>query len=118
MQGTTIVKQKTAKPVIGGVLILLGGLGSLVVGVVLYIGISQDMLGIDITGWVSSLAESLLQIFGVLLIILGLIAIVGGIFAIKREKFGLAIVSGVLTIYTLLSLIGLILVALSKDEFA
>jgi len=105
-----IAKPQTAKPVIGGILILIAGLGDLVMGLWLaVVGTAFMTIPFFPTGMLMTCA--------IIWIILGLIAMIGGIFAIKREKFGLAIIGGVLTIYTLLGLIGLILVALSKDEF-
>ena len=110
MEGTALAKQKTAKPVVGGVLIILGGI------IDLFFGIPLATMGTAFAG-IPFFPTSMLLICGVIWIILGLIGIIGGIFAIKRKKFGLAIIGGVLTIYTGLSLIGLILVAISKDEF-
>ena len=106
-----IAKTKTAKPVIGGVLILLSGISTL------FGGIWIAAIGTTIA-WIPFFpASTMFLACGVIFIILGLISVIGGIFAIKREKFGLAIISGILTIYTGIGLIGLILVAISKDEF-
>ena len=110
-----IAKPQTAKPVIGGVLILLAGIGDIIAGI--WFATVGTIFAGTLEGIPFWPASTMLQTCGIIWIILGLIAIIGGIFAIKREKFGLAIIGGVLTIYTLLGLIGLILVAISKDEF-
>ena len=60
------------------------------------------------------------MICGIIGIVLSIIALIGGIFAIKRQKYGLALVGGIcalLVAYIIFGLIGLILVAISKDEF-
>jgi hypothetical protein len=68
---------------------------------------------------------SMFIICGALGIIFGLMAVIGGWFAIKREKFNLALVGAILGLLTLgpycltsiLALVGLIVLAISKDEF-
>jgi len=41
----------------------------------------------------------------------------GGIFALQRKYFALALIGGIFVVPTILGLIGLILIAVSKDEF-
>jgi hypothetical protein len=105
-------KPQSAKPVIGGVLILLGGI-----------------IGIISWGWTLAVGTAfsfipglgaLLMVCGIIGVVLSIIALLGGIFAIKRQKYGLALVGGICSLlvgYFILGLIGLILVAISKDEF-
>lgn len=81
--------QASSKLVIGGVLILIGGVILLMASPFCF------FIGIP----------------------LGLIAILGGIFAIQRKHFVLALIGGILTIPSILGLVGLILVIVSKDEF-
>ena len=64
---------------------------------------------------------------GAIFLLLGIIELLGGIFAIKRQKFGLVLVGGILgllsglaspyMIGSILALVGIILVAISKNEF-
>lgn len=54
---------------------------------------------------------------GVIVLILGVLAILGGIFAIQRKSFALALIGAIFTIPSILGLIGLILIAVSRDEF-
>jgi hypothetical protein len=54
----------------------------------------------------------------VIAIPLAIIALLGGVFAIQRKHFVLALIAGILTIPTILGLVGMILVILSRDEFS
>ncbi|MCJ2670524.1 MAG: hypothetical protein LN416_08460 [Candidatus Thermoplasmatota archaeon] len=68
--------------------------------------------GMDISG--------ILAVCGIIWIVLSLIGLLGGIFAMQRKHFGLAIVGGIFSLlvgFFIFGLIGLILVAISKDEF-
>ncbi len=88
MAGPLAKKQPSSMPVAGGVLILIGG-------VILLIA----------TFWC------------IVTIALGALAILGGIFAIQRTHFAIALVGGILSVPSIIGLIGLILVVVSKDEF-
>lgn len=112
-------KPKTWKPVVGGVLILIGAVIVLSWGLAL-IG-TMDALDalvlVDIEGW--EMLSDLVKACGAIFIVLGLISVIGAIFAIMRKSFGLAIVGGILALpgAFIFALIGIILVAISKDEF-
>ncbi len=60
-----------------------------------------------------------LVILGIALPIFGAIAIYGGICAVRREKFEWAIVGGIFALlsFTILRLLGLILIIVARDEF-
>ena len=109
--------ERTWKPVVGGVLILIGALVGIISGAILMWGgamfLSIPMVGDAMAG--------ILATCGIILVILGLIGLLGGIFAVMRRYWGLAILGGIfsmLTGYFILGLIGLILVAISKREFS
>lgn len=103
-------KKESGLPVAGGVLILIASLGYLVVG-----GL---MVGGSAIAFAPSLGGTVLGVIcGLVLLILGVVAILGGISAIQRKSFALALIGGVLVIPSVLGLIGLILVAVSRDEF-
>ncbi|MEK6851013.1 MAG: hypothetical protein AABY30_00585, partial [Candidatus Thermoplasmatota archaeon] len=58
-------------------------------------------------------------------IIFSLIALIGGVFAIQRKMWGLGLAGGILGLLTwgffigsILALVGLILIAISRKEFA
>jgi len=42
----------------------------------------------------------------------------GGVFAIQREHFTLALMGGIFSIPSIIGIVGLILVVMSKDEFS
>ena len=100
-------KKETAMPTIGGILILLASLLYLVGGGVVTAGSS---FFISVGGGAG-------VVCGVGLLILGIISFLGGIFAIQRKNFAIALIGGIFVVVTVIGLIGLILVAVSKDEF-
>jgi hypothetical protein len=97
-------KKESAMPLIGGILIMLPGIGYLIGGGVLVAGSSFIAFGGGV-------------LCGAVLLVLGIMAILGGIFAIQRKNFALALIGGIFTVPSILGLIGLILIAVSKDEF-
>ena len=97
-------KKQSAMPVVGGVLIILGSLVYLIFGGLLTAGSSVLMFA----GGVAC---------GAIVLVLGIIALLGGIFSIQRKNFALALIGGIFVIPTIIGLIGLILVIVSKDEF-
>jgi hypothetical protein len=106
--------QKTAKPIVGGILIILGSLVGITLGAFLIIGTAW-LIPFDITGF-----AGIFTICGAVWLILGIIGFIGGIFAAMRKGFGLAITGGIFSMITggiIFGLIGLILVAISKSEF-
>jgi len=109
-------KKQTVMPLIGGILIIIGGLSELYSGLVVAFWGDEvnSMLPVDF-GF-----DTLLLVCGLIIAVVAIIAIVGGIFAVQRKKFTLAIVGGVFSLlgaYFIVPLIGLILVAVSKNEF-
>lgn len=97
-------KKESAMPVAGGVLVLIGG--------ILYLGAGGvAMAGSSFVG----LAGGVLC--GAVVLVLGVLGILGGIFAMQRKSFAIALIGGIFTVPTILGLIGLILIAVSKDEF-
>jgi len=118
--------EKSALSMVGGIMILVAGVIGLAIGALL-IAIDVDQLadyGLDVAG-AADLIEDIMTVCGAILIILGLIAAVGGFFGLQRKHFGLVILGGVLGLFiispymiaSILSLIGLILVAISKKDF-
>jgi len=106
----SVAKRDSGSPVAAGVLILLGSLVYIVLGGIVAAGstIAEE--------WTSG--ESAWGVAcGVIGLALGVISLLGGIFAIQRKYWALALIGGILTIPTILGLIGLILVATSRDAF-
>jgi hypothetical protein len=118
----------TSKSLIGGVLVMISGLIGIIYGLMVAALASTvfDMFGGMYGEDILKAAEGILVACGVIWFIIGLVALVGGIFAIRRRKWGIAVVGGVFGLLTLgpwfigsiLGLIGLILIAISKDEFS
>ncbi|UCD92108.1 MAG: hypothetical protein JSV43_07735 [Methanobacteriota archaeon] len=101
-------------PIVGGILIILPALGLVFFGIVIAtIGLSIFAFIIDIIPWIASFVMTC----AVIILILGIIALMGGICALMRRFWGLALVGGILTLPSFLGLIGLILVAISRNEF-
>jgi hypothetical protein len=121
-----VEKKKTALPVIGGALLIVAGMmGLLMGGVLLAIDVDDlDQWGVDVAG-VTDVLEDILTVCGAIVIILSLIVILGGFFGVTRKHWGIAIVGGVLGLFiigpmmlgSLIALIGLILIAVSRKEF-
>jgi hypothetical protein len=110
-------RQPSATPVAGGVLILIGGLLALVNGIyTAAVGAAVSVLpGVG----------EILMVCAAIQIIFAILALVGGICGIQRKVWGLALVGsifcmisiGPMFISSILGLIGLILIAISKDDF-
>lgn len=109
--GQAAAKKQTVMPVLGGVFILIASLGWIVIGAWMAIA-GEAFMGITIG------TSAILTACGAIMILLGIIALLGGIFAIQRKHFGLAILGGVFVLPSILGLVGLILVAVSHDEFS
>ncbi len=118
--------QKSSKPTVGGVLILLAGVLALVNGA-LYLALDIADLGTIPAlpeGITEEDLEGIMRMCGAVMMVFGVIAILGGAFALQRKHFGLSIAGGVMgmlgigfSIGAILGLVGLILVAISRKEF-
>jgi hypothetical protein len=112
------VVEKTAMPVVGGVLLIIGAIAGIAQGALFIVG-SAVIMPIDIAG-----VSELLAICGVIFLVTNLIGLIGGIFAAQRKTFGIAIVGSIMVLIfggffigNIFGLIGLILVAISRKEF-
>jgi hypothetical protein len=105
-------KKESPMPVIGGILIIIAGLIELALGGLLMAG-GTVLFGLSLG------TSGVLVACGAVLAVVGIIALLGGIFAFQRRHFGLAVLGAVLGLggWFIPGLIGLILIALSKDEF-
>jgi len=119
-----VEKKKTILPVIGGALLIVTAVMGLFMGAMLLaVDVSElDQYGLDIAG---DLLEDIMTVCGTIIIVLSLIVVLGGFFGVMRKHWGIAIVGGVLGLFiigpmmigSLLSLVGLILIAVSRKEF-
>jgi hypothetical protein len=107
-------KKKGVLPVVGGVLVIIAGLVEIISGAILVSG-GSFIGGYDLGTGVGDI----LTICGVIWVILGLVAILGGIFAVMRKHFGLAILGAILGLggYFIFALIGIILIAVGREDF-
>lgn len=111
-------RQPSSTPLAAGILILIGGVLALIDGAYMAaIGAAASFLpGVG----------DIIMMCAAIMIIFAILAIVGGICALQRKVWGLALVGaifcmisiGPMFISSILGLIGLILVAISKDDFA
>lgn len=101
-----------------GILLIIAGVIAIGMGVLLAMGSSvAASVGVDVSGT--------LCICSALELLFGLGAIAGGVFSLKGEKFTLCILGAIVGLFSLgpifigsiLSLIALILIAVSRDEF-
>jgi len=110
MAGPQVQQKETAMPVAGGVLILIGSIIYFLFGGLIAAG--------STTLAIASFNEAAWGIMcGVILVVLGFISFLGGIYALGRKNFNFAVIGGIFVVPTIIGLIGLILVAVSKDEF-
>ena len=117
---------RSYKPIIAGILLLIAG----ILGMYTWISASFfnidptiiEQSGIDIT---IEQIESILGVCTVIGFIVSIFPILGGILSFKRKSWGFCIVLSILGLFTIgpflissiLAFIGLILIAISKNEF-
>jgi hypothetical protein len=117
------VQQFTEKAAFGGWLILISGILAVITGI--YMVIDPETFVELYTGIGYTFSTDVMVGAGVMALIFGIVAIAGGLAALKKRSWGLAVIggflgfiaSGAFFLGTLLGLIGLILVAVSKREF-
>jgi len=107
---------KTWKPVTAGILDIVAGEGALILGFGLLIGGSMVGFVTQMPMWLNTL----IPIISIPLIILGLIDIAGGICALMRKVWGLALIGSITSLISspVIGIIALVLIAISKKEFA
>jgi len=125
----------SSKPLIAGIFLIVAGLlGILMWSMVLAIDPSeldplllQNALPPDSSislEQLQSMIQSFMLTCGIIGCILSIFTLAGGIVAIKRKSWGLAIIGGILGLFTIgyflgsiMSLIGLILLIVSRKDF-
>ncbi|HKZ48606.1 MAG TPA: hypothetical protein VJ397_07460 [Thermoplasmata archaeon] len=116
------MRPQTGKPIAGGALLLIAGILGLL-NIVITFAIAGSMLAFMavIPG-----AAAIIAVCLGIIALFSIFALVGGIVALRRRMWGLALVGGILGLFSIgplfissiLSLVGLILIAISKEEFA
>ncbi|HEC89910.1 MAG: hypothetical protein DRN12_01260 [Thermoplasmata archaeon] len=131
IESKTPMESKTSsKPLIAGIFLIIAGILSILtwlsVSLVDFSTIIDPTMfqqqGVNLS---MQQIESIINICATIAIILAIFPIIGGIFSVTRRKWAVAILGGVLGLFiigpifisSILSLIGLILIALSKEEF-
>jgi len=102
--------EKTWKPTVGGILAIIAGVLQVILG--LAVAIFGSIFTFWMMGWFGA--------FGVPLIVFGIVAIIGGIYALRREVWGLALAGSICALISpwfILGLLGIIFVSLGKGEF-
>lgn len=103
-------KKDSAMPLVGGILIIIASIGYFVSGGLMVAGGAA-------WSWFDVGGGAVAVVCGAVMLVLGILALLGGIYAIQKRNFVMALLAGILTIPSILGLIGLILIAVSKDEF-
>jgi hypothetical protein len=103
--------EKTWKPTVAGILAIIAGAIQVILGTVgaAGVGFVGGIVGI---GWLSAIFAPL--------IVFGIVAIVGGIYALRREVWGLALAGSICALvgpWAILGILAIIFVSLGKGEF-
>jgi hypothetical protein len=117
----------SSKPLIAGIFLIVAGLLGLLtwsMALALDSSMLQNILPADSPISIEQL-QSILVSCGIIGCILSIFALTGGIVAMKRKAWGFAIIGGILGLFTIgpyflgsiMSLIGLILVVISRKDF-
>jgi hypothetical protein len=120
-------RKPSSMPLIAGIFLIIAGLLGLFTwasALALDSSMIQNVLPADSPISAEQL-QSFLTTCGIIGAILSIFVLAGGIVAIKRKAWGLAVIGGILGLFTIgpmllgsvLSLIGLILVAISRKDF-
>lgn len=116
---------QTAKPLIAGIFLIIAGIEGLALGGFL------AAFGGEIASTMGAIpggdeVGGIFLVCGIIFMIFGILALVGGIMSATRKSWGMALVGAIFGLFclgfvfleaSLLSLIALILIAISKDEF-
>lgn len=103
--------EKTWKPTVGGILAIIAGTLQVILGLLGAAGVGF-VCGFIGMGWLSAILAPL--------IVFGIVAIIGGIFALRREVWGLALAGSICALidpWFILGIFAIIFVSLGKGEF-
>ncbi|MCU0850687.1 MAG: hypothetical protein MUC80_05345 [Candidatus Thermoplasmatota archaeon] len=120
-------KQPSSKPLISGIFLIIAGLLGLLTwasALALDISMIQNVLPPESPITAEQL-QSFLTTCGIIGAILSIFTLAGGIVAMRRKAWGLAVIGGILGLFTIgpmllgsiLSLIGLIILIISRSDF-
>jgi hypothetical protein len=103
--------ERTWKPTTAGILCIIAG------SIAVIVGMTVGLIGSFIGGFFGLPWPGL---FGIPSLILGIVAIVGGIYALRRQAWGLALTGSIFALigpWGILGLLAIIFVSLGKGEF-
>ena len=114
-------------PLVGGVLNIISGVFGIVGSLVLFICVpffqsivldASEFDGLDPDALMTMLAVSFV-VSGIIMLVPSLLSIIGGVFAIKRTRWGWALAGSICSAFcsTILGIIAIIFIAMSKNEF-
>lgn len=116
-------KPKTIMPLLAGVFLIIAGIDGLSFwAFIAFIG--GAIAGVPLVGGVLG---GILIVCGAIGVIFGILALVGGVMALQRKMWALALIGSILGLFllgwvffegSLFSLIALILLAISRNEFS
>lgn len=109
-------------PVIGGVLTLVGGIIGILSGCFLVI---MYMAVFDGPMWIPDLMTAWISVYISIGIVFGSVGVIGGLFALRKKSWMLSLIGAVcamisgmfIVIPLILGVVGLIFIALSKNQF-
>jgi len=117
----------TWKPTVAGILNIISGIGGiigcfflLIVGLFMMNSVSWgDITEPEIETMTLGLSATVFVVLAVCTALLGILTLVGGIFALKRKLWGLALAGSVASAITgsIMGILAIIFLAMSKDEF-
>jgi hypothetical protein len=119
--------KKTSKPIAGGILNIITG----AINILCFLGVIVTMLifptswttwygnGIVTDIWVTGFVETILWIAAVFSFVAAILPLIGGIYALQRNKWGLALAGSIIAIigFTPLGIAATVLIAISREEF-
>ncbi|MFC1894009.1 hypothetical protein ACFLYR_08360 [Chloroflexota bacterium] len=129
MDTTVQTMPKTWKPIVAGILNIVGGalriLGSIAVliGIMFFIPVATSAdpgLVPDMAPWMIPGVLSSIWIIGVVfLLVVGIIPLIGGIYALQRKKWGLALAGSIVAMFgsSVMGILATIFIVMAKDEF-
>ena len=108
-------KEKTAKPIIAGVLMFIAAGGKLM-GLFALLAAS---FYVAVPGFVPYLSFIFFILLLLPLVAVIVLSIIGGVYSLKRRRWNLALTGGIVAIlpFSIFGIIATVLVAISKDEF-
>jgi hypothetical protein len=114
---------KTWKPTTAGVLEIVAGALQIAAGAATILvagGVAGGMHMADLPKFSLMVPVPLIAGVGLPLLALGTVSLLGGISALQRRRWGLALAGGIcalLPLHTLLGILAIVFVTLSRDEF-